>query len=43
MKSVPDPTTRLAMLKRQEADVAYALWGAIGEEVRRDPRLKLER
>jgi peptide/nickel transport system substrate-binding protein len=42
MKSVPDPTTRLAMLKRQEADVAYALWGAIGEEVRRDPRLKLE-
>jgi peptide/nickel transport system substrate-binding protein len=42
MKSVPDPTTRLAMLKRQEADVAYALFGALGEEVRRDPSLKLE-
>jgi peptide/nickel transport system substrate-binding protein len=42
MKSVPDPTTRLAMLKKQEADVAYALWGALGEEARRDPHLKLE-
>jgi peptide/nickel transport system substrate-binding protein len=42
LKSVPDPTTRLAMVKRQEADVAYALFGALGEEVRRDPNLKLE-
>ncbi len=42
MKSVPDPTTRLAMLKRQEVDVAYALFGALGEEVQRDPNLKLE-
>jgi peptide/nickel transport system substrate-binding protein len=42
MKSVPDPTTRLAMLKKQEADVAYGLRGALGEEVRRDPNLKLE-
>jgi peptide/nickel transport system substrate-binding protein len=42
LKSVPDATTRLAMLKRQEADVAFALYGPLGEEVRRDPSLKLE-
>jgi len=41
-KSVPEPTTRLAMLKRQEADVAYALYGPLAEEVKRDPSLKLE-
>src|SRR5256712_5572640 len=29
MKSVPEPTTRLAMLKRQEADVTYGLYGAL--------------
>ena len=42
MKSIPDATTRLAMLKNREADVAYALYGPLGEEVRRDPHLKLE-
>jgi peptide/nickel transport system substrate-binding protein len=42
MRSVPDPTTRLAMLKRQEADITYGLYGALGEEVQRDKRLKLE-
>ena len=42
MKSVPEPTTRLAMLKKQEADVTYALYSALGEEVQRDPKLKLE-
>jgi len=42
MKSVPEATTRLAMLKQQEADVAYALFGTLAEEVRRDPNLKLE-
>jgi peptide/nickel transport system substrate-binding protein len=42
MKSVPEPTTRLAMLKNQEADIAYALFGALAEEVQHDPRLKLE-
>src|SRR5216683_4569475 len=42
LKGVPEATTRLAMLKKQEADVAYALFGALGEEVRRDPNLKLE-
>ena len=33
-------TTRLAMLKKQEADVAYALFGALAEEVRRDSQLE---
>ena len=42
LKSVPEATTRLAMLKQGEADVAFALYGAVGEEVRRDPHLKLE-
>ena len=41
-KSVPEATTRLAMLKKQEADVTYALYSTLGEEVRRDPNLKLE-
>src|SRR6266849_1152413 len=40
-KAVPDPTTRLAMLKRGEADVAYGLAGELGEEVRRTPGLTL--
>jgi peptide/nickel transport system substrate-binding protein len=42
MKSVPDATTRLAMLKKREADVAYGILGALAEEVERDPNLKLE-
>jgi peptide/nickel transport system substrate-binding protein len=42
LKGVPEATTRLAMLKKQEADVVYGLYGALGEEVRRDPNLKLE-
>ena len=41
-KSVPEPTTRLAMLKQQEADVTYAIYGTLGEEVQRDTTLKLE-
>jgi peptide/nickel transport system substrate-binding protein len=41
MKSVPEATTRLAMLKRQEADVTYGLYGPLAEEVRRDPNLQL--
>jgi peptide/nickel transport system substrate-binding protein len=40
-KAVPDVTTRLAMLKRGEADIAYGLTGEIGEEVRRTPGLTL--
>jgi peptide/nickel transport system substrate-binding protein len=42
MKSVPDATTRLAMLKKREADVTYGIYGALAEEVQRDPSLKLE-
>jgi peptide/nickel transport system substrate-binding protein len=41
MKGVPEATTRLAMLKRGEADLAAALQGAVAEEVQRDPNLKL--
>jgi peptide/nickel transport system substrate-binding protein len=38
---VPDDATRLAMLKRGEADIAYSLRGPLGEEVKRTPGLKL--
>src|SRR5262245_50045454 len=41
MKSVPEGTTRVAMLKRGEADIAYALDGEDAENVRRDARLTL--
>jgi peptide/nickel transport system substrate-binding protein len=37
-----DITTRLAMLKRGEADIAYAINGPLGEEVRRSPGLTLQ-
>jgi peptide/nickel transport system substrate-binding protein len=40
-KSIPDPATRLAMLKRGDADVAYAVSGELGEEVQRSPGLTL--
>ena len=39
MKSVPEGTTRVTMLKNGEADIAYALDGEDAENVRRDPRL----
>jgi peptide/nickel transport system substrate-binding protein len=41
MKSVPETTTRLAMLKNGEADIAFAMDGEDAENVRRDPRLTL--
>jgi len=41
MRSIPDDSTRLAMLKTGEADIAYAMMGAMAEEVKRDPKLKL--
>jgi len=41
-KAVPDAVTRLAMLKRAEADIAYAVTGELGEEVRRTPGLTLK-
>ena len=41
-KTVPDIATRLTMLKRGEVDIAYAVSGEIGEEVRRTPGLTLK-
>jgi peptide/nickel transport system substrate-binding protein len=40
-KSVPEATTRLAMLKRGEVDIAYLLDAPMAEDVKRDPSLKL--
>jgi peptide/nickel transport system substrate-binding protein len=40
-KSVPDASTRLAMLKRGEVDLAYLLDAPQAEEVKRDPNLRL--
>jgi len=40
-KSVPEGTTRLAMLKRGEVDLAYLLDAPQALEVKRDPTLKL--
>ena len=42
LKTVPDEVTRLAMLKRGEADVAYTFRGPMAEEVRRTPGLTLK-
>ena len=39
--SVPESTTRLAMLKRGEADIAYLLEGQLAELIKDDPQLKL--
>jgi peptide/nickel transport system substrate-binding protein len=41
MKSVPEGTTRAAMLKAGEADIAFALDGEDAANVKRDPRLQL--
>jgi peptide/nickel transport system substrate-binding protein len=41
MKGVPEGATRLAMLKKSEADFAVALQGPLAEEVKRDPQLTL--
>jgi peptide/nickel transport system substrate-binding protein len=40
-RTVTDDSTRLAMLKRGEIDIAYSLRGPLGEEVMRTPGLKL--
>jgi peptide/nickel transport system substrate-binding protein len=40
-QSVPEATTRLAMLKRGEVDLAYLLEGQLGESIRNDKNLKL--
>jgi peptide/nickel transport system substrate-binding protein len=41
-RQIPDDSTRLAALKRGEVDIAYALWGALAEELRRSPGLTLK-
>jgi peptide/nickel transport system substrate-binding protein len=41
-RAVPEETTRVAMLKRQEADITFGLGGALAEEVQRDAALRLE-
>jgi peptide/nickel transport system substrate-binding protein len=41
MKGIPEVATRLAMLKKSEADIAFALEGPVAEEVKRDPHLQL--
>src|SRR5438093_9405055 len=40
-KVVPESTTRMAMLKRGEVDVAYLLDVPQAQEVKKDPTLKL--
>jgi peptide/nickel transport system substrate-binding protein len=40
-KSVPEATTRMAMLKKGEVDLAYLLPVPLAEEVQRDPQLRL--
>jgi len=42
IRSVPDEATRLAMLKRGEADIAYVFRGALAEELKRTPGLTLK-
>jgi peptide/nickel transport system substrate-binding protein len=41
MKSVPEGTTRAAVLKTGEADIAYALDGPDAENIKKDPRLQI--
>ena len=41
-KVSPDESTRLAMLKRGEADIVYSIRGPLAEELRRTPGLSLK-
>jgi peptide/nickel transport system substrate-binding protein len=41
-RNIPDEATRLAMLKRGEADIAYSIRGALAEELKRTPGLTLK-
>jgi peptide/nickel transport system substrate-binding protein len=41
LRAVPDESTRLAMLKRGEADIAYSIRGALAQELARSPGLTL--
>jgi peptide/nickel transport system substrate-binding protein len=42
LRSITDEATRLATLKRGEVDVAYAIRGALAEDLRRTPGLTLK-
>src|SRR5262245_28445443 len=42
LRSIPDEATRLAALKLGEVDIAYAIRGALAEELRRSPGLTLK-
>ena len=42
LRAVPDELTRVAMLKRGEVDIAYALRGPVAEAVQRTPGLTLK-
>src|SRR3989449_5618434 len=42
LRSVPDESTRMVMVKRGETDIAYGLRGPDAEEVRRTPGLTLK-
>jgi peptide/nickel transport system substrate-binding protein len=41
IKGIPDRTTRLAMLKTGQADIAYLMIGLEAETVKADPKLRL--
>jgi peptide/nickel transport system substrate-binding protein len=41
-RTIPDESTRLAALKRGEADIAYAVSGELGKELQRTPGLTLK-
>ena len=42
LRTIPDPSTRLAALKRGEADIAFSMIGELGDEIRRTPGLALK-
>jgi peptide/nickel transport system substrate-binding protein len=42
VRSVPDDTTRVAMLRRGEVDIGYFFRGAVAEQIRRTPGLTLK-
>ncbi len=41
-KTIPDPATRFAALKRGEVDITYWMTASLGEELRRTPGLTLK-
>jgi peptide/nickel transport system substrate-binding protein len=42
LRTIPDPSTRLAALKRGEADITFSLVGELADEVRRTPGLAVK-